>query len=320
MEGPDHDLPSGVELCERPPEFTRMIDIGIVGLDTSHPAKFASMLNDRPETDVTAVWDGSEVREEAYAREFCETHRAERYADPHTMIGDVDAVLILPVDWTAHRRLAVPFLDAGVPTMIDKPIAGNLDDIDSIEKAAKSGNAPLFGGSAVQYHPRITELRKTNPETVFGAGYDHPFYYGSHLVDTVRRLLDAEWTRVEQLDGPEQTVRIRFGDYSTATLRFDGPDEDGTFGFLTVGASARAALIESTPAELNQMYEPFLDAFVSTVRDERDERSRVVDAARLLVGVRAAFDEGHPIKPCSAELERTNVACGDFLAGYEPYY
>lgn len=297
-----------------------MINVGIVGLDTSHPEKFASLLGERPDTTVSAVWDSGDVRSESYLNEFCTDHEAAKYTDPHSMIGEVDAVMVLTVDWMTHGPLAVPFLESGVPTLVDKPIAGTASTVDMIETAASAGNAPLVGGSAVPFHPDVARLVETDPETTFCVGYGDPFYYGVHLTDTVRRLTTDDWNRVEPVNDNGKMVTVHFDDGATASIQFDGSDEDGTFGFLTMGERTCTATVGNTESELNRMYDPYIDAFVEAARGNRDDCRQLVDASRLLIGVQTALESGSVVPREDETIALTKVPSEPFVANYEPYY
>lgn len=311
-----------MELCTGADQLLSMIEVGILGLDTSHPETFASILDDREGATVRAVWDGGEVRDESYAATFCDECDAIRYDEPHELIDEVDAIMTLTVDWSSHRSLAVPFLEAGIPTMIDKPLTGSVADVDAIEAAAKRGDAPLFGGSAVPFHPDAATVTELTPKTIFGSGYGDPFYYGVHLIDTVRLAVDADWTRVEPVDTTGQVVAVYFENGATATIHFDGPETDGTFSFLCVSDDETGVTeIESTVTELERMYDPFLDGFLETARGERDDRDRLVDGARLLLAVQETLETGEPFPP-DEDVSATapTVDSAAFLSTYEPYY
>lgn len=299
-----------------------MIEVGVLGLDTSHPEKFAAILEDVEGATVSAAWDSGDVRDDAYAESFCAEHEATWYDDPHAMTDAVDAAMVLTVDWSSHRELAVPFLEAGVPTLIDKPLAGSVADVDRIEAAAKRRDTALYGGSAVPFHPSIAALRETNPDTLFCSGYGDAFYYGVHLIDTVRAVIDADWARIEPLDSDGQVAAVHFVDGSTVTFDFDGSETDGTFAFLSVGDTTDTVKIESTPDELDRMYVPYVERFVEAARGERDDRPRLIDGARLLLGVQAALENEESVPPDSVEmnLTPTTVDSTVFLADYEPYY
>lgn len=81
--------------------------------------------------------------------------------------------------------------------------------MDAIVEAARAGGAPLFGGSAVPFHPQFDVL-ETLPErrTVYCVGYNDPFYYGCHLVDSVRRIVDSNWLEIEPNDAPGSNFGI----------------------------------------------------------------------------------------------------------------
>jgi predicted dehydrogenase len=82
--------------------------------------------------------------------------RIERVAsEPGEMLGEVDAVLLARDDAERHEELAGPFLDAGVPIYIDKPLAtGAAAARRLFARQAAAGR--LFTCSALRY---AAELR-----------------------------------------------------------------------------------------------------------------------------------------------------------------
>jgi hypothetical protein len=222
------------------------------------------------------------------------------------------------VNWNTHRPLAVPFLEADVPTFIDKPIAGRHEDIDAI--AAAAGDTPLFGGSAIPFHPRLTEFPTEQPNrTVYCTGYNDPFYYGVHLTDTVGMLVSDTWTRVTPKNRPGSVVDIEFENDSHVTLQLEGPNENPAFGILDVHERTRTARIGSGADEYQQMYGDFLDAFLDSVRGERHAKTRILNSASLLLAVQTALRTNQVITPTHAQLEEMHVESEEFLADYAPY-
>lgn len=296
-----------------------MKKVGLVGLDTSHSEAFASTLEARDDADVAAVWDGGTVRNGEYVAEFCEEHEATSHETPESMIDAVDGAMILAVDWDRHCELALPFLEADVPTLVDKPIAGRLQDLEII-RAATNGT-PFFGGSAVPYHPKLNSFSVGRAgRSLYCAGYDDTFYYGCHLVDAVRRLAGADWSVVRPASDPGLTVDVVFENDTFATLRLDGPEEDSTFTFLHVGDEAGAVTVGSDDRERQVMYDDYLDAFLDTMDGRVDESHRVFDGASLLLAVHAALSQRQPITPNSDELADTHIQGDSFVESYEPYY
>lgn len=296
-----------------------MVDVGVLGLDTSHATSFADALADTDGATVAAVWDRGDVREDAYVRSFCEEYGARRYADPVEMVEAVDAAMVLTVDWETHVPLAEPFLDAGVPTLVDKPLAGSLDALDRLEAAA--GDTPLFGGSAVPFHLPMANLpRGGTDRTLYAAGYNDFFYYRVHLIDTVRFLADARWEAVEPTAGPGTTIRVPFESGMHAVARYDGGREDGIFGVLDVTDRTRTVEVQSDEATLARLYDHYVGAFLDAVEGRRNDTTRVLDAARLGLAVEVALDEGRRVTPDSEALADVYIDSDAFVADYEPYY
>lgn len=298
---------------------TAVIDIGILGLDTSHAEKFAEIVTRRSDATISAVWDGGEIRDEAYVTTFCNRYDAITCDRPEVLIEHVDAAMVLTVNWDHHAPLAKRCLDVGVPTLIDKPIAGSIEDVETIRRGA-SDSTSVFGGSAVPYHPSLSDMRASDGRhDIFSAGYNSPFYYGVHLTDTVRRICGADWQRIEPADH-DATVTVAFADGSNATLRFDGPTEDAAFGLLDVSTTVGTASIEGNETEFERMYEPYIDAFLETVRGERERPGWLFDAATLHLGIQAALERDETIIPDSSELFAVSKNGTAFTEAYKPLY
>lgn len=297
-----------------------MMKVGILGLDTSHSEKFAELISERDDMTVGGVWDGGDVRTDAYAEEYCSTYSAPRYEQPKEMIDRVDAAMVLTVNWDLHRPIASQFLEAGVPTFVDKPIAGSIDDVEALRRIVEREETPFCGGSSVPYHPSLTGMRADDgAHDLFSVGYNDPFYYGVHITDTARKICGTNWTRIEPADHCAAAT-VSFANGSNATLQFDGPTENAAFGLLDIGETIRTARINGTETELERMYGPFIDAFAETASGNRDESNWLFDAATLLLGVQAALEFGHVVTPDSPSLAEISRDGSSFAETYEPLY
>ena len=127
-----------------------MFRIGTVNIDTSHAPSFAEILQKGDVARYTCVYnDGFRTDEEVDA--FITRFGLEkRYTSLEEMAGNVDIAFIQSCDWDRHLALAEPFVKAGVPVFIDKPIVGNLRDCHTLEAWAASG-AVILGTSALRY-------------------------------------------------------------------------------------------------------------------------------------------------------------------------
>ncbi len=298
-----------------------MYDIGLLGLDSSHPETFATLLSDRDDATVAAVWDGGAVRPPEHTSSFCDRFDATQYDDPASMVDVVDAAMVLTVNWETHAPLAEPFLASGTPVFIDKPLAGSVADVETIDETAANGGARMAGGSAVPFHPSVSALESGTPEqSIFCAGYNDPFFYGVHVVETVRRLVASDWTSVAPAPDVGRSVVVQFDNGSSATIRLDGPESDPAFAVMSIGDRTEAVTIPSTEDELERMYRPFLSRFLEVVAGQHDARPRLVDGATLLLAVQAVLDHDKQINPDSPALRDVDMDGAAFLESYEPYY
>jgi predicted dehydrogenase len=71
------------------------------------------------------------------------------------MIGFVDGVLLARDDAENHYKMALPFITAGLPVFIDKPLALNLKEANKIFDAAVSNNQ-IFTSSAIRFSETFT--------------------------------------------------------------------------------------------------------------------------------------------------------------------
>src|SRR5438128_2696349 len=145
-----------------------MIKIGLVDFDTSHVVEFTKRLNHvgTSEKDwvegakVVAGWPGdSKIMPEripGYEKEL-RGFGIEIVAKPADLIGKIDAVMIESQQGSRHLERARPFLEAGLPTFIDKPFAGSVNEADAILALATRHNAPLMSCSALRYDPLIQD-------------------------------------------------------------------------------------------------------------------------------------------------------------------
>lgn len=127
-----------------------MIRIGTVNIDTSHAPSFAEILLKEDRARYTAIYnDGFRTEEEVES--FIKKYGlVKRYTSLEEMAKDIDVAFIQSCDWDRHIELSKPFVDAGVPVFIDKPIVGNMRDIKIIEDWAASGKV-ILGTSAMKY-------------------------------------------------------------------------------------------------------------------------------------------------------------------------
>jgi hypothetical protein len=144
-----------------------LVRFGLVGVNTSHAGVFARIFNGTAGTPpdleggmVVAVWEDPSAEARALgeagvlpdARALAAAHEIQSVvADPSALIGRIDAALV--VDDTdleaAHGRLARPFVEAGIPTFVDKPMTLDIHEAAALFDLAEQHGVPLMSSSTL---------------------------------------------------------------------------------------------------------------------------------------------------------------------------
>ena len=137
-------------------EDTKTLNVGIIGLDTSHAIAFTKILNDSdaaPEVAncrvIVAYPKGSPDIQSSVSRvprytEEIKKLDVEIVDSIAELVKRVDCVLLETNDGRPHLEQVMPVLKAGKPVFIDKPVAGSLKDAVAIFAAAKKHKVPVF--------------------------------------------------------------------------------------------------------------------------------------------------------------------------------
>lgn len=179
-----------------------MLRIGIVGADSFHALAFSKLANLPPEhggsglsARVTMLWGETPQRAAFVASE---AHIPTVVDDPAQMLDQVDAVMVVLRHGAQHCAAALPFLQRGLPTWVDKPFAIDLNEALCMVDTARVSGALLAGGSACKYAPDVLALRDDfrrlgEKKQVISAHLNFPgeldspygglYFYGSHAVE-----------------------------------------------------------------------------------------------------------------------------------------
>jgi len=75
---------------------------------------------------------------------------------------DVDGVIIATPSAT-HFDIALPYIERGIPTFIEKPMVTSMEHFRLLKKIASEKNAPVFVGYITLFNPYIAEIKKRIP-------------------------------------------------------------------------------------------------------------------------------------------------------------
>jgi len=290
-----------------------VIRIGIVGSDNSHAIALSQLCNlsDTPErkairgAKVVALFGLVPERNEEVAAAGKVPTIVKK---PTDMIGMVDAVFVVFRHGGLHLRYVRPFLQAGIPAFVDKPLACSAADARKILALAKRKKTLLTSYSTIRWAKGTQELIGKCAELggarsgVFGCPADPASEYGGihfyaiHAVETMQQVMGTGVAEVVARQSGKNTVAaISYGDGRTATLHLLSDSKHGYLatalckegiagGSLDVsdcyvaGITRILAMLKSgkRPLSDEQMLEPIrvLDAIVKSVATGETVRLR----------------------------------------------
>lgn len=193
-----------------------MIRIGTVNIDTSHAPSFAEILLAGDRARYVAVYnDGfrTDTQVEEYIKKF---GLEKRYTDLYEMAKHIDVAFIQSCDWDRHLELAKPFVESGVPVFIDKPLVGNMRDLNVLQSWADSGKV-ILGTSAMRYtyeHDDFFAASSADDIIHITAtvGVDD-FNYGIHAVEEIMGFLRGHYPVSSRFVGNSETDGVPCDSY-----------------------------------------------------------------------------------------------------------
>ncbi|MBO5363618.1 MAG: Gfo/Idh/MocA family oxidoreductase [Clostridia bacterium] len=177
-----------------------MIKIGGVSLDVSHPLGFAEELEkycmDMKYEYVCPVSFRGDDEADWFVKRFGLAGKVDKIED---MVDKVDVGFVQSCNWDKHLEQAMPFIKAGKPVFIDKPVIGNLKDANTLRQLVKDG-AYVIGSSSARHADEIQAFLKKPVEergeivSIFGTCGVDEFNYSIHIVEIFTEIAGAKAT------------------------------------------------------------------------------------------------------------------------------
>ena len=201
----------------------RRVRIGVVGVGHlgQHHARLLSAIDG---AELVGITDSNQARAADIAAKFgCRC-----FGSAEAVLPEVEAVTIAaPTIW--HTTLALPFLEAGIATLVEKPIASSVEEANRlVDTAARTGailatgHTERFNPAVVAAMPLITEPRfievhrlGTFPER--SLDIDVIFDVMIHDLDLIRAMVQSDVVSIEAVGVNVLTPKA---DIANARLRF----------------------------------------------------------------------------------------------------
>ena len=299
-----------------------MTNIGIVGMSpgNAHPYSWSAIINGQydgdeiirvgypavaaylaanqdtlglPNARVTHVWAHETAIAESIARTTGIEYVVEKLDD---MVGQVDAVILARDDPENHVAMAKPFLEAGIPLFVDKPLAATLPDLAYFAEQNAAGKL-LMSCSSMRYANECRTVKQElkslgKIELVTAVGKKDWPKYGVHLLEALFALLDDPTPRSVRHVGQsgKDIVYLEFeNDFQAALHLF--MDITPTFQLSVFGQQGWRLI------DIKNSYSMFRDNLIEFIRSVEEGQSRIpfaktVAIIRTLIGAEESRKNG----------------------------
>ncbi len=224
------------------------ITIGIIGAENSHTAGFGKLFNiDKkfPGVELKYVWGETD---EFAAAAMNKGNIPEQVKNPKEMLGNIDALIVDHRHPKFHLEAARPFVEAGIPTFIDKPFCYRSAAGKDFLQMAKANGTPVTSYSSIAQSSatfdmieqiksmeKITQVVRTGTADIYSK-YGGIFFYGVHIVQPLMYMFgeDIEEVRVNK-NGNTGNASLKFSSGLFATLIF----KNNAYGWETYVESGK---------------------------------------------------------------------------------
>ena len=299
-----------------------MINIGILGMTegNAHPYSWPAIINGQfdereiiqigypavaaylkankntigiTDARVTHVWAQDKEIAGSIAKTTGIAHIAARYED---MIGQVDAVMLLRGDTENHVAMARPFIDAGIPIFIDKPLASTSKELAYFSGENARGKL-IMSCSSMRYSPEALNTKIDLPllgrlELITAVGKKDWTGYGVHMLECIFMLLDdARPVTVKHIsEAGKDIVHLAFADGLQVVVNLF-MHITGTFQVSVFGQQGWRLI------EIKNSYAMFCDNIIEFIRSVKEGKARLdfgktENVIRTLIAARQSLEQG----------------------------
>lgn len=199
------------------------IKLGVVGVGHLGQAH-ARILANLPGVELVGVVDTNNAQAETVARN-CGTRVFDHHRD---LANRIDAACIV-TPTVFHHSIAADFLRAGIPLLVEKPLALNVKEADELVALARRHRTLLQVGHIERFNPAYEELRTRRIKPMYIEAERHGTFTGRStdigavmdlMIHDLDLLLDLVGGPVVEVQALGMTVFGRHEDMASARLRF----------------------------------------------------------------------------------------------------
>lgn len=239
---------------------------------------------------VTHIW----TQDKKISRHIAAAALIENIVDEAAdMIGKVDAVLLARDDGSNHLKMAKPFIEAGVPILIDKPLTDREDDLRQFIKYYRAGKV-IMSCSSARFARSILELKKRKDlgKIMTASGVSPKYWrtYGIHLIEAVYTVMGGGIESVQNVGKKEEEiVHMLYHDGRHAVLQtFTGITAGGTTFYGEKGCAS------PSDSDAFFQFKNMISHFVGWLRSGRPpfDWAETVETAKVVIAGLKSLEEG----------------------------
>lgn len=295
-----------------------MLRIGILGSDNSHAERFSEILNlpDHPsyqadaDAQVVAIWGSDPARTQQVA---AHGQIPTIVAQPEEMLEQVDAVICVTRHGGRHLNLVRPYLKAGIPTFVDKPLATDPADARAIVQLAQEAQTPFTSFSTVRFSADTQAFLKRSQELggvrvgIYSgpASRRNPYggvvFYAIHSIEMMLMAQGGGVQWVEAIEGEAVdesgngtvTAVCAWADGSTASLVLT---VDAKYAFRATALGREG--VHSTILDISDCYREGMKRILATLRGGPSPvpMAEMVEAIQIGAALDQSLDNGQRVR------------------------
>lgn len=287
-----------------------MYRIGIVGSDNSHAERFPELTN-LPDVPAEKHVDGAKVvaifgldpkRTEEVATK---TRIPKIVADPKEMLGMVDAVMVVFRHGGLHLQYAKPFIEAGIPVFVDKPLAATPKDAEALVELAERTGTPMTSFSTLRFAKGVPEFIKdletigTLRTGIFTSPADRKSEYGGlvfYAIHGSELLLATCGAGVEEVQAAQygNNVMAVMGHKKGMLLSLNLIASGYGFDMMAYGDKGRKKI----EVDASSCYYEGFKMFMEMLRTGKSPipHAEMIESVRIIDAVERSLQSGKPVK------------------------
>lgn len=210
----------------------KKVRVGIIGAENSHTIGIGRTFNEQkmfPGVEVVAVWGETDE----FAANAAEQGGIPKIVKKQSeLMGQIDALIIDHRHAKYHIDAAIPFVEAGIPTFVDKPFCYRVRNGLKLIEIAESKGTPITSMSSAAVNPMmddvVAQVAAMDPDDIrsvvitgpsdITSKYGGIFFYGIHTVERLFRIFgdDVEAVRATR-NGGRFTFQFKYAGGQIAT-------------------------------------------------------------------------------------------------------